>query len=343
MDIEKPLVSVIVPIYGVEKYLDDCISSLIHQTYTNLEILLIDDGSPDGCPRICDMWAERDKRIRVFHKHNGGLSDARNYGIDRAHGKYIYCIDSDDWVDTSLVEKCINICIRDNADVVIFGNSTATEDGKIIKNGTDADKLPPQGIYSPNDILKLLWEDKLQSHAWSFITKKSIYSTDIRYPVNYLMEDIGTTYLLWARAKNICVLPEIFYYYRNRGNSIVNTRNPKICYDTLHHIRNVDKYVEKNLPQLQKYELDWSVRYLSSCLIWAYEAKTRFPLNEYHEFVSLDRQLLRARINRIGITHLSPTTRIKAVGLLLHLTPAVVLVSQMKDSLSKQTIAPTSN
>ena len=101
---KTPLISVVLPIYNIESYLDRCMKAVLNQTYSNLEILMVDDGSPDNCPQICDRYAEQDSRVRALHKENGGLSDARNYGIARARGEYITCIDPDDYVDPDYVE-----------------------------------------------------------------------------------------------------------------------------------------------------------------------------------------------------------------------------------------------
>lgn len=114
------LVSVIVPVYKVEKYLHRCIDSIINQTYKNLEIILVDDGSPDNCGKICDEYAEKDNRIKVIHKSNGGLSSARNAGLDVANGDYVYFVDSDDYIDTKLVEDNLNLAIEHDADMVCF-------------------------------------------------------------------------------------------------------------------------------------------------------------------------------------------------------------------------------
>ena len=109
------LISVIIPIYNVEAYLDECIASVIAQTYSNLEIILVDDGSPDNCPQMCDEWAAKDSRIRVIHKENGGLSDARNAGIDIATGEYIAFVDSDDWIVPEMYEKMLAALKTENA------------------------------------------------------------------------------------------------------------------------------------------------------------------------------------------------------------------------------------
>ena len=120
---KQPLVSVIVPIYKVEPYLRRCLDSIVKQTYTNLEIILVDDGSPDGCPQICDEYAARDKRIVVIHKDNGGLSDARNAGLDICKGEYISFIDSDDWVANIYIEAMLKATITNNAEIFNEGYS----------------------------------------------------------------------------------------------------------------------------------------------------------------------------------------------------------------------------
>ena len=116
---QEPLVSIIIPVYKVEKFLDECVKSVVAQTYRNLEILLVDDGSPDNCPAMCDAWAARDPRIRVIHKPNGGLSDARNYGLCHAQGEYILFMDGDDWLAENICPGLLQMALQDRADVVI--------------------------------------------------------------------------------------------------------------------------------------------------------------------------------------------------------------------------------
>ena len=124
----EELVSIIVPVYNVEDYLTECIESAIKQTYHNLEIILVDDGSTDTSGKICDMYACKDDRIKVFHKQNGGLSDARNTGIEKATGEYIYFLDSDDMLPTGAIEKMRNACVREDADMAIAGVEKFVDD-----------------------------------------------------------------------------------------------------------------------------------------------------------------------------------------------------------------------
>ena len=143
------LVSVIVPVYKVEFYLSECIESILKQTYQNLEIILVDDGSPDDCGSICDKYAQQDKRIKVFHKNNEGLSEARNYGIERATGDYLSFVDSDDWIEPDMFETLVSVVVVNDSDIVCCGyyreyngyKETILKIDKIIGNIVDLQKM----------------------------------------------------------------------------------------------------------------------------------------------------------------------------------------------------------
>ena len=133
-------VSIVIPIYNVEKYLDRCIKSVVNQTYSNLEIILVDDGSTDSSGSLCDLWAKNDKRIYVIHKQNAGLGMARNSGLELSTGEYIFFLDSDDYVDVTLVEKCLKKANEYDADVVIYGRTNVDEDGLLdVRKMTNVD------------------------------------------------------------------------------------------------------------------------------------------------------------------------------------------------------------
>ena len=126
-----PKVSIVVPIYNVEKYLEQCIDSIINQTLKEIEIILVDDGSPDNCPQICDDYVKKDSRIKVVHKTNGGLSSARNAGIEIATGDYIGFVDSDDYIELDMYEKMYNIAIENNVDFVMSDYYSVSNEGKV--------------------------------------------------------------------------------------------------------------------------------------------------------------------------------------------------------------------
>ena len=160
---EEDLISIVIPVYKVEKYLEKCIESVLKQTYTNLQIILVDDGSPDNCGKICDEYAKRDSRIDVIHKVNGGLSEARNVGISKAKGRYIGFVDSDDYIKENMYEILLNLIKEYNADASICNLYDVIEGKEYIRNKNN-------GIqeYSRLDILKEVLLDKnIQSYAWN--------------------------------------------------------------------------------------------------------------------------------------------------------------------------------
>ncbi len=150
---DSPKISVIVPVYNVEKYLDNCLESIVNQTYKNLEIILVDDGSPDSCPQMCDAWAEKDERIKVIHKQNGGVSTARNAGLDAAKGDFVTFVDADDYIDSDMYEAMLSEIIRNNADAASCGMVRESANG--YKEHWGDDKL---SVLGNKDLLKLVGE-----------------------------------------------------------------------------------------------------------------------------------------------------------------------------------------
>lgn len=216
------IISVIVPIYKVEKYLRECIDSILNQTYTNLEVLLIDDGSPDNCPKICNEYAKMDSRVKVIHKANGGLSDARNVGIDTATGNYIVFVDSDDVIDETMIEKLYLNLTKYNADIseceYVFTKQIPT---KIKEKEIQKDE------YNNIEALNSMYVcGGCKVVAWNKMYKRELFN-DIKYPVGKLHEDVFTTYKLLFKANKVVHTNEILYFYRNRNDSIVNQFNEK--------------------------------------------------------------------------------------------------------------------
>ena len=191
---DNPLISVIIPIYNVEQYLKRCVESLRHQTYSNLEIILVDDGSPDSCGKICDDYQKADNRIKVIHKKNGGLSDARNVGIGMAQGEYITCIDSDDFVSPFFIENLWVAIEKSKCEIATswfidyYEGDNIPETKKM--NIKDITVLSKEEFYK-----KLLYQDGVEVSAWGKLYKASLFQ-GVKYPVGKLYEDIPTTYLL---------------------------------------------------------------------------------------------------------------------------------------------------
>lgn len=206
----KPIISVIVPVYNVKKYLNRCLESIGGQEYGNLDILIVDDGSTDGSGGICDEFAKNDKRVRVSHKKNGGLSDARNFGMKKAKGEIIAFVDSDDCIDRHFIDKMYGVMEYKKADIVICGyNDDAPKSAKV--SGKEA-------------TIKLLTQsENIDIVAWNKLYKKNLFlDNDIRFPIGKIHEDTLTTYKVLSKADTVVYLAESLYEYTERENSITS-------------------------------------------------------------------------------------------------------------------------
>jgi len=213
----EPLLSVIVPVYKVEAWLDRCVASVAGQTYDNLEIILVDDGSPDGCPALCDGWAEKDCRVRVIHKENGGLSSARNAGLDVCRGEFVAFVDSDDWIEPDYYSQVLSRMLRQQGDIGCAGRYNVDEATMEKRVG-----LCPrtEGVISPEEMLRrmLTWRE-CDFSACDKVFRASLWS-DIRFPLGKTSEDVGTLYKVVDRAERILLYPEPVYNYFHRAMSI---------------------------------------------------------------------------------------------------------------------------
>ncbi|MGO5375156.1 glycosyltransferase family 2 protein [Bifidobacterium thermophilum] len=220
-DKNQPLVSIVIPAYNVADYLDECLESVVSQTYANLEIVLVDDGSTDDTGVKCDAWAKKDIRIRVLHQKNGGLSAARNAGILHCNGEYLLALDSDDRIKQDLVRKCVSSLEDSSVDLVHFGYSSITESGAHVNNHPDPEA-------EGDELLLLILSNKLQSHSWQLLCKRGLYD-GILFPQGRKAEDVATTYKLISRAGSSMTIPDCLYEYRTRKGSILAsaTSNPE--------------------------------------------------------------------------------------------------------------------
>lgn len=214
--IEQPLISIVVPVYNVLPYLKRCIESIINQTYRNIEILLIDDGSTDDSGKICDEYEKQDIRVRTFHKCNGGLSDARNYGIEKANGKYISFIDSDDYIAQDYIEYLYSLIIKFNCNMSLCTHYVYWEDKRIkVIGNCSQEKLDAKSCLE-----RMLYHDVIDTSAWGKLYHISLFE-NITYPKGKIFEDIATTYRLFLLSGNVACGYEPKYFYMMRKNSIV--------------------------------------------------------------------------------------------------------------------------
>ena len=226
--------SVVVPVYNVEKYLKRCMDSILGQTYNNLEIILVDDGSPDNCPKLCDGYAAEDSRVKVIHKNNAGLGMARNTGIENATGDYICFIDSDDFIANNLFEVCAKELSAERYDVIAFDHSIYKK-GKIISFEKRKDKILFKGdevrtsylrdmIYNPDN------KKRFHDCAWSMLySMKLIKESGFRYVSEreYISEDFYSNLILFSHVESVLAIPESLYYYCYNASSLTNSYNEK--------------------------------------------------------------------------------------------------------------------
>lgn len=243
----EELVTIVVPVYKVEKYIDKCINSILNQTYKNLEIILVDDGSPDTCGEICDNYAKQDIRIKAIHKENGGLSDARNAGIDVATGRFISFIDSDDYIDTEYIELLYRTIVKDKSDMAISSHKVIYENGTILEKATGE-----KSILNSKEVLKrILYDDGIDLSAWAKLYKMELFK-EIRYPKGRLFEDAATTYKLIDRCKSISIISKSTYNYVIRRSSITNENFSEKKMDLIISTEEMCNYVKKKYPDLEK-------------------------------------------------------------------------------------------
>lgn len=212
------LISVIVPVYQVEAYLDRCVQSIVDQTYTNLDIILVDDGSPDRCPQMCDEWAKRDGRIRVIHKENGGLSDARNAGLRMASGIYIAFVDSDDWVFESYIERLNQAIGHTRAKMAACGVRFVDDE---TKNVGLRGKNPVIQVLSAEQALSEQGWRKIRAVAWNKLYHRSLLEGE-EYPVGKYHEDEFFTYRIVDKAGRVAFVEDELYCYYQRPGSIMH-------------------------------------------------------------------------------------------------------------------------
>lgn len=244
---KEPLISIIVPVYKVEQYLSKCVGSILAQTYRNLEIFLVDDGSPDNCGALCEELAQKDNRIRVIHKKNGGLSSARNAALEVARGEYFGFVDSDDWIEPDMYETLLGGIQKFDAQMACGGRYDV--DGN---TGEKTIGLCPQKEECISGMEMLgrvfLWEH-CDSAAWDKLYHRSLFE-NIRYPQGYNSEDIAIFYKLMEKVDKVAMCDKPLYNYVHRPNSITTAKLSDKTFHFLHHTDTIYPYIQKNYPEL---------------------------------------------------------------------------------------------
>ena len=243
----NPLVSIVVPIYNSEKYLNQCIESIVNQTYKKIEILLIDDGSTDNSYYVCEKWQKSDNRIKLIRKENEGLSVTRNLGTSKSSGDYVLYIDSDDWVSPALVETVVNAATKKKADMVVFRFVMVNEDGNQKKMKSE----PFEKLLTSEECLEMLLNRKaITNHPWRYLYSKRI-ALKIDFPKNRVYEDMFTTYRRIVEAEAIYCINDELYYYRENPSGIYRTFSFSSMNDLIDGTCERCSYICNNYPGLK--------------------------------------------------------------------------------------------
>lgn len=280
--IELPLISVVVPVYNVEPYLERCIKSLLAQSYNRLEIILVDDGSTDNSGKICDEFEKNDSRIVVIHKENGGLSDARNIALANMKGKYVTCVDSDDFVSPFYIENLYIAISKDDCDIACSW----------FLDYFEGDNLPVPYKINDSDILiveridfyqKLLYQDGVETSAWGKLYRSVLFD-DVRYPKGKLYEDIPTIYNLTEKVNKIAIISKVDYFYYQRSDSIAQANFSIRKMDAIVHMNEFKNNIILNYPILENAA---RCRYMSALCNIIFQIPER-EYREQHQFLWIE-------------------------------------------------------
>lgn len=236
-------VSIVIPVYNVEKYISKCLKSVMNQTYNNLEIIVVNDGSTDKSGEILKKYVDLDKRIILINKPNGGLSSARNAGISVANGQFITFIDSDDWISLNYIKEMISEQKRYNADIVSIRETIVTSKEKKFHTLKDGVKIFKDDCV---DALFSFWDTNF---AWGKLIRKKIIDDHIKFPQGRNYEDVGTMYKIYDKANTLVISDKATYFYRIRANSITNSIKKSDVLDQIYFLNQIKKYNFKRIPK----------------------------------------------------------------------------------------------
>lgn len=268
----KPLISIIVPVYNVEHYLKQCINSIINQTYDHLEIILVDDGSLDACPQICDYYAKKDKRIKVLHKRNGGLADARNAGLKIASGEYIGFVDSDDYIDPMMYEKMIRGCLSYKTQIATCGRTNIDDKGHLISKRFT---IPTTMVFDSKKVIKgLITWNKFDVASWDKLYRKDLFS-NIEFPLGVYSEDLTVIPILIRKCNKIVHVGDSLYFYRQRNGSITKENFSKNKLTMLTQAEKLYNMIVHWYPDMQKEAFYFLWRYYTAFVNSAYSSNCR--------------------------------------------------------------------
>ncbi|MBR6127105.1 glycosyltransferase family 2 protein [bacterium] len=244
---DAPKVSIIIPVYNVKPYLEEALDSVINQTYKNLEIIVVDDGSDDGSEKICDEYTIKDNRIVLIRQKNAGLSAARNTGLDNMNGDFVGFLDADDVYHPEMIQKMLESMLFDNADCIVCKHVTFDETKKISFNKYKNNRN--KKIYTTSEALKAIANGEIHATAWDKLYKKNLFE-NIRYPIGQNYEDISTVLKIFEKTKKVLIINDKLVWYRKHTKSITSTNSFKNVQDLCKAYDCIELYIKEHIPEI---------------------------------------------------------------------------------------------
>lgn len=253
------------PVYNVEDFLADSLDCVVNQTYSTLEIILVDDGSTDGSLTIARNWAANDRRIRVIHQENNGVAAARNTGLNAATGDYIYFMDPDDTAELNLIEWCMVAMKNFDADLVMFKFDTMSVTGNPLKSAYSHNDYNDTQVLTPEEALKQQLHSDIAGYLWTFVAKASTYrNQSLSFPVGRKIEDLARICNILGESHRIVRLPQTLYHYRLRSGSLMGQIAPSLISDWSKAVEDREDYILTRYPSLKRYMLMQSLSFFSN-------------------------------------------------------------------------------
>lgn len=312
----EKLVTIIVPVFNIEKYLERCVESLINQKYSNLEIILVDDGSTDQSAAICDHYMNRDSRVTVIHKVNGGLSDARNAALEVAKGDYISLVDGDDYVSKYYISNLVTALEVANAEMSMSWFENVIEDRIPSNTPSEVNESEIEVMNAHDCVKRLLYQDYVETSACGKLYKKDLFY-NLKYPVGKLYEDILVTYETIRRSQKIALIKNVDYYYFQRRNSIQYQKFTINKLDAVKHIKMLELNVSKDYPDLTT---------AAACRVFSVVSNIYFQVDNSNEYQDIKKQLwaLIKQYRKIILKDASARKKARAGAFLSYLGPSLM-------------------
>lgn len=324
----EPLVSVIVPVFNIDSYINCCLTSILNQTYQNIEVILIDDGSTDTSGSICDSWARNDTRVRVLHKSNRGVSAARNVGLEQAIGDIILFADGDDWLEEQLIAESVKALLDHQCDMVMYKYRYVSEDGKTSYPAPECRDFPAASCLTASKGLKELLKGHIQHAPWAYMTRRGVYvNNDVRFPVDMIVaEDRITTYRLAGASNKIALCNQELYNYRIRQGSAMRLASLKSMTDNVKSVQEAEQYIAQCFPELLDVVHNLLFSTYDEYLIGLYEIRSSMSHTQYKELRTEGMREVTSLVKEVRLRKMTRNNRVKYLLLRLNLIPILATI-----------------